>query len=230
MGSDPFLVSRKKGVWPLFRPWARPVRVGNVLVRPAWLDADPPPGVEHVISIEPGRAFGSGAHETTRLALEVLLEQVPNDARVLDVGCGSGVLAVSAAVAAGASVVAIDVDPHAVEVTLDNAVRNGAEGHVVASASPLSSIAGSFDVVVANILAVTLREIAADVARLIAPDGVVVLSGMLIDQAARVDAAYAAVGLRPAGERVAGEWCARWYATREATPGDSRVAQSALAP
>jgi ribosomal protein L11 methyltransferase len=199
-----------------WREWARPVRVDSVLVQPAWMAADAGSAaeVEHVVLIEPGRSFGSGGHETTRLALGVLLEHARSGSRVLDVGCGSGVLAVAVAVAAGASVVAIDVDQHAVDVTRANAERNGVTDAVEASTRPVESIEGSFDVVVANILAVTLRAIAADVARLVAPGGIVVLSGMLAEQVAGVDAAYAAVGLRPLGGRAHGGWAARWYATR----------------
>src|SRR5690606_2344745 len=141
--------------------------------------------------------------------------------RVLDVGCGSGVLSVAATSARGGRVVAVDIDAHAVQVTRENAARNNVE-HLV-DARELTSVGaavddllvtaqGGFDVVVANILAVTLREIAGDLARLVAPSGVVVLSGVLAEQVASVDDAYAAVGLHLVAEHADGDWRALVYA------------------
>src|SRR5690606_10470873 len=120
-----------------------------------------------IVMLDPGRAFGSGSHETTKLALAQLLAHTPSGGRVLDVGCGSGVLSVAAASARGGRVVAVDIDAHAVQVTRENAARNNVE-HLV-DARELTSVGaavddllvlapGGFDVVVANILAVTLRE------------------------------------------------------------------------
>lgn len=205
-----------------WRAWAKPVLVDGVLVQPAWLPVEP----EHaaaatwVVPLDPGRAFGSGAHETTKLALSGLLERTPPGGRVLDIGCGSGVLAVAVAVTREARAVAIDIEPHAVQVTRENAERNHVE-HLVdafhvesvgAAIDELSTRAdGGFDMVVANILAVTLREIAPDVARLVAPSGAVVLSGVLADQVPSVDAAYSAVGLRLVDERSDGDWRALVY-------------------
>lgn len=102
--------------------------------------------------IDPGRVFGNGDHPTTRAALDALASEVRPGDRVLDVGCGSGVLAVAAALLGAASVAAVDVDPEAVMVTCANAARNGVAGLVDASTSPLAGVPGPpFDVVVANL-------------------------------------------------------------------------------
>jgi ribosomal protein L11 methyltransferase len=204
-----------------WRAWARPVRVGDVVVQPAWLPLEPDVanGDARVVFIDPGRAFGSGAHATTRLALTELLER-SRGAHVLDVGCGSGVLAVAVARARGASVVAIDIDPLGVAATRANAARNGVAHLVEASTTSVTAIDGPFDVVVANILAVTLRELAPDLARVVAPHGVVVLSGMLAGQADAVSERYAAFGMGELERRFDGGWAACSYVP--SAPGQPR--------
>jgi ribosomal protein L11 methyltransferase len=199
-----------------WRAWARPVAVGDVVVVPAWQEVDAHLDGATVVAIDPGRTFGSGAHETTRLALALLLEQPEGSIdRLLDVGCGSGVLGIAVAVARGVAVVGIDIEDAAVQATLGNAARNGVRDRVQASTRPLADVDGPFDAVVANILAVTLRELAPHLARVVADDGVVVLSGMLGEQVADVDAACVAAGLRPIARRDDGEWSARVYERSE---------------
>ncbi|HEU5082787.1 MAG TPA: 50S ribosomal protein L11 methyltransferase [Acidimicrobiales bacterium] len=124
----------------------------------------------------PGTVFGDGLHPTTATCLDVLARLVAPGARVLDVGCGSGALSVVAA-RAGASVTAIDVDPVAVAATRRNAAANGVA--VDASIAPLSAIPGAFDVVVANISAQAVLELAGDLWRVLAPGGALVPSGIL---------------------------------------------------
>jgi ribosomal protein L11 methyltransferase len=204
-----------------WRAWARPVQVADVVVQPAWLPLDH--GAEGdgttVVMIDPGRAFGSGAHETTKLALAALLDHA-SGARVLDIGCGSGVLAVAAAVARGATVVAVDIDALAVEVTRANAARNGVTHAVDASTTDVAALGGSFDVIVANILAVTLRELAPELTRLVGSHGVLVLSGMLTRQADAVSERYAAFGMRELERRFDGGWAACCYTM--SAPGPPR--------
>jgi ribosomal protein L11 methyltransferase len=174
------------------------VLVDDVLVQPAWMPVAPVAGTETariVITIDPGRAFGCGAHVTTKLALAEVLARV-DGGRVLDVGCGGGVLSIAAAVARRATVVAIDIDPNAIDATRANAERNGVAALVEVSSTPLDRVEGHFDLVVANILAITLRELAPHLARIVSRDGVLVASGMLAAQADSVDVAFAAHGLR----------------------------------
>jgi ribosomal protein L11 methyltransferase len=183
----------------------RPLDVGRVRVRPSWIEEPPPPGAVEVV-IDPGMAFGTGGHATTALclaALSDLLGARPG-ASVLDVGTGSGLLAIAARKLGAGRVAANDVDPKAVEVARENAAANGVALEIVED--PLPAIAGAFDVVVANILANTLVELAPLVAAKLAPGGVVLLAGILLPQEDEVRRAYEALGLVSLPGARDGEW------------------------
>jgi ribosomal protein L11 methyltransferase len=150
----------------------------RLVIQPAWLEHVDEPGVT-TIQIEPGGAFGLGDHPTTRLSALAIDALVRPTDRVLDVGCGSGVLAVIAARRGAGSVVAIDIAEAAREATVENAVRNGVEPVVNASTTPIQDVEATFDIVVANILAPVLVEIAPALRRTTAPDGHLVISGVL---------------------------------------------------
>lgn len=190
--------------------WKRglaPFTVGRVHVRPSWVAAAAPAGAVEVV-LDPGMAFGTGTHPTTALclaALSDLLAARPG-ASVLDVGTGSGLLAIAAVKLGAGQVVGNDNDPVAVRVAGENAARNGVR--VTLSLDPLPAIAGRFDLVVANILANTLVELAPALAAHLAPGGVVLLSGILVPQEEEVRAAYLGAGLSPVpgGDRRQGEW------------------------
>ena len=162
-----------------WRVHARPTRVGALLVQPAWLPLAEDHGAAVVITIEPGRAFGSGAHASTMLALEALWDEPLDGAFVLDVGTGSGVLAIAAVHRGAARVLATDIDPQALVVCTANAEANGVGARVLAVDEPVTAFAATFDTVLANMLAVTLRELAADLVEVVVPGGSLVLSGML---------------------------------------------------
>jgi ribosomal protein L11 methyltransferase len=177
-----------------WRAHATPVEAGGIWLVPPWLA--PPDGVDptDVLVLDPGRAFGSGSHPTTRLVLDLLAARASTAGRVLDVGCGSGVLAVAAARWGAAEVVAIDIDPAAVAATAENAERNGVHDRVRASARPLASVLADeapFDLVVANLLAPIVRELAPDLIAATAPHGQLIASGLLADRWAEATAALA---------------------------------------
>jgi ribosomal protein L11 methyltransferase len=160
-----------------WREFATPIWVeADLVVRPAWVSFDPAPGVT-MVTIEPGATFGMGDHPTTRLTLVASRRWVGPGTRVLDVGCGSGVLAVGAMVLGAAQAVGIDIAPAAVPVTTANASANGVEVEV--STTPLEEIVGSFDLVLANILAPALVALAPHLRRVLAPGGVLIISGVL---------------------------------------------------
>jgi ribosomal protein L11 methyltransferase len=191
--------SWKKGLGPL--------SIGRVFVRPSWVEARPPAGAAEVI-LDPGMAFGTGTHPTTALclaALSDLLDERPG-ATVLDVGTGSGLLAIAARKLGAREVRGNDNDPVAVEVARENAARNGAE--VRLGVEPLEEIDGRYDLVVANILANTLVELAPQLALHLAPGGVAIVSGILVPQEGEVRAAYVREGLAPlaAHDHRDGEW------------------------
>jgi ribosomal protein L11 methyltransferase len=189
----------KKGLGPL--------SVGRAFVRPSWVDAPVPPGMVEIV-LDPGMAFGTGSHPTTSLclaALSDLLAARPG-ASVLDVGTGSGLLAIAARKLGAGRVAANDNDPVAVEVARENAALNGAALEL--TGAPIEAIAGTFDVVVANILANVLVALAPALAAKVAPRGVLLLSGLLGPQEDEVRSAHVASGLSPlsGGDRRDGEW------------------------
>ncbi|QYG91999.1 methyltransferase domain-containing protein [Iamia sp. SCSIO 61187] len=193
-----------------WRAHARVVRAGPVVVHPPWVPLGEVAPGEVVVEIDPGPSFGHGAHPTTRLCLAALARILADpsdgespanrpptgvsDPAVLDVGCGSGVLAVAAVVLGAPSAVAVDVDPAAVAATRDNARRNGVDDRVTvppAGATPLTGVDGTFPVVVANIGAAALRELAPALVARVAPGGTLVLSGLLDPRPADLAAAFA---------------------------------------
>jgi ribosomal protein L11 methyltransferase len=186
-----------------------PVRSGRVVVAPAWHDRaelsrhpmiSGAAAHDLVIWLDPGRSFGTGAHPSTSLALAALQAVGPGAARVLDVGCGSGVLGIAAAMLGAAWVECVDVEPAALRATNENAVRNGVADRCRAVESDLGVVAGRFDVVVANILAPTLIELAGQ------PGGRVVLAGLVGEQRDRVIAAFP--GFDVVSEERSGPWVA----------------------
>lgn len=162
-----------------WRQFAEPIWVQpDLVVRPAWVPFDARAGVS-VLHIEPGSTFGMGDHPTTILSLRALRRLVTPGSSVLDVGCGSGVLAVGACVFGAASATGVDIAPAAVPTTLANARANGVADRIEVSTTDLADVPGSFDVVVANILAPTLVALADDLRRCVAPGGALVVSGIL---------------------------------------------------
>ena len=162
-----------------WRDHARPIVVnGELTVAPAWIDVDAEPGIT-LVRIEPAGSFGLGDHPTTQLSADAVWRTVSPGDRVLDVGCGSGVLSIVAVLRGAAHSTAVDVAEAAREATAANSERNGVAGRVDASCTPLGEVEGRFDVVVANILAPTLVELADDLRRVLAPGGRLVISGIL---------------------------------------------------
>jgi ribosomal protein L11 methyltransferase len=186
----------------------------GVVVCPPWRSATPEES-EAVVVLEPGRAFGTGLHETTSLVAEILADRAValRDGTVLDVGCGSGILALVALKLGAARARAIDVDPDAVAVTRENALRNGVADRVVADGEPLSSVSEKFPVVIANIEHRTLVELAEPLASRVAPGGLLVLSGLLApvvapEQYRDVRECCLTAGLGEEESRQKGEWIA----------------------
>ena len=151
---------------------------------PTWHEV--PAGATEVIRLDPGLAFGTGTHPTTRMCLRWIAAHPPRGQRVLDYGCGSGILAIGAALHGAASVAAGDIDEAAVQATIDNASANGVQ--LVAGLPDQAS--GVYDTVLANILATPLKVLAPLLAGHVAPGGALVLAGVLERQTAELQAAY----------------------------------------
>lgn len=171
-----------------WRDHARSHRAGPFLVVPSWLDDEEADGDAIVLSIDPGHTFGSASHPTTRLvlaALPALLGSEDRPSAVLDVGCGSGVLSVAAARLGATQVTGIDIDPDAPTVTAANARRNGVADSVDASNDALAAIASAgmtYDLVLANLLAPVVTELAEALTTVVAVRGHLVVSGLLADR------------------------------------------------
>lgn len=179
----------------------KPVRIGRRLViKPTWEEYRALPG-DLIIRIDPGMAFGTGAHPTTRMCLETMERicfeesggKLPEP--VLDVGTGSGVLSIAAALMGASRVTAVDIDPEAVRVTRENLELNGVEGVVAASTTALDDLDGDYRLVVANILAEELVRLAGQLTARLAPQGWLILSGILTEKADFVRAAFPELAL-----------------------------------
>lgn len=173
------------------REWLRdfrPMQFGERLwVCPVHGESPAAPAV--VIRLDPGLAFGTGTHATTALCLERLESMDVNEKRVLDFGCGSGILAIGALILGARDAMAYDIDPQAVTATLSNAVQNEVGDRLQATDDPVQ-LGGGYDVVLANILAGPLVELAKDITDRLVPGGKLVLSGILADQAGALLEAY----------------------------------------
>jgi ribosomal protein L11 methyltransferase len=152
---------------------------------PTW--HEPPAQAKEVIRLDPGLAFGTGTHPTTRMCLRWIAKHPPRGLRVLDYGCGSGILAIGAVRFGAKDVDAVDIDPAAVESTVANAQANGVQLH----AGLPDKASGAYDVVLANILAMPLKVLAPLLASHVAPGGSLVLAGILERQADELKQAYA---------------------------------------
>jgi ribosomal protein L11 methyltransferase len=152
---------------------------------PTW--HTPPPQARQVIRLDPGLAFGTGTHPTTRMCLRWIAQHPPQGQRVLDYGCGSGILAIAAALFGAAQIDAVDIDPAAVESAGANAQANGVSIHPGLPAQA----AGQYHLVLANILATPLKLLAPLLCSLVRPGGSLVLAGILERQAGELTQVYA---------------------------------------
>lgn len=181
-------------------------RIGErLLLHPSWEEVEAKPG-DVVLTVDPENAFGSGDHETTRLVLRVLEERVSGGERVLDVGCGSGILSIAALRLGAESAVAIDIEEDALAVTRRNAAINAASDGIDVSTRPLSDIDGAYDIVLANIETRALVHMPDDLRVRVDEGGTLVLSGILRGERDEILSAYAAMELETSLEE--GEWLA----------------------
>ncbi len=192
-----------------WRAFHRPVVVGSgrIAVRPPW---EPAGGAEIDLVIDPGQAFGTGAHATTRLSLELMLG-LSADGGFVDLGCGSGVLAIAAARLGYAPVVALDFDPASVVATGENALANRVEVSVRRFDLRGDAEVPGARTVAANLLGPLLREWAARLAGAAGSEAVperLIASGLLVGEADGLAAAFGAAGLREARRLESGEWAA----------------------
>lgn len=194
-----------------WKEFFKPVRTADyMVVKPTWVDFDAEPG-QIVIEIDPGMAFGTGNHETTRLCLAMLEKFVHEGETVVDVGCGSGVLALAAAKIGAGKVYALDADPMAVEVTRENAAVNGVENTVDAMRSDLLSDLPqgvTADMVVCNIIADVIIRLVPQLPDVLRENGMFLCSGIIRERVPDVIDALNEANMRVISAASAGEWAA----------------------
>ncbi len=189
-----------------WKQWHRPVEVASqgrgVRIRPPWEPAMGSDGIDLVI--DPGQAFGTGGHHTTRLCLELLLELEPSGS-LADWGCGTGVLALAAARLGWSPVTAVDFDPAAVDATRANAEANGIAGIRISRVDLTEESGPLAETVVANLIRPLLLRVAS---RMKEAPAQLIVSGLLREEADEIAAAFAPLGVRESARREAGEWAA----------------------
>ncbi len=194
MFTEPTITYIKEEDWSSsWKSHFKPSRIGKrLVVKPTWEEYPEHPG-DIILELDPGMAFGTGTHPTTRLCMEVLekiffhegaYRHLPRNGAslVLDVGTGSGILSITAAKLGASQVTAIDIDPQALAVAEENIILNGTEKRVTVSDTPLALVNGNYDIVVANILAEELVKMAPQLIKRVNREGFLILSGILTEK------------------------------------------------
>ena len=187
----------------------KPLRLGaHIIVRPTWEDCPLRPG-DKVIEIDPGMAFGTGTHETTGMCVKLVEKYVKPGDRAIDIGTGTGILALAAAHMGANPVLATDLDAVATRVAAENVRLNGFEGVIdVRCGDLLEVVQETGDVVITNIIADVIIQLAAPVRERIADGGVFICSGIAVDRLEDVRRALAENGFAELDVLTEGEWCA----------------------
>lgn len=189
----------------------QPIEVGPFIVAPTW--AKVPEGGRTLLRIDPKMAFGTGYHETTRLALKLLADRIPDGARVLDVGTGTGILAIAALLRGASSAVGVDVDPWSVTNGRENAVLNGvADRFDVREGSVEAVQETGFSFGIANIIRSILQPLLPEIVARLAPEAPLLVGGLLQTERDGFVAELATVGYHPVVEATENEW---WSAVCE---------------
>jgi ribosomal protein L11 methyltransferase len=182
-----------------------PIRIGRVVIKPTWRSWEAEEG-DIIVELDPGMAFGTGLHPTTSLVLLALQERIRPGMRVLDLGTGSGILALAAA-KLGASVTALDISDIAVRVARDNVEANQLTDAIEVAEGSIEAVQGHrFDLILANIIARVLIDLAPQLADALQPEADLLASGIIEERADDVRTAFRAAGLDVASEASEGDW------------------------
>ena len=192
-----------------WKKYYHPVQVGeHLVVCPSWKAYDRKPD-EVVLTLNPGMAFGTGTHDTTRLCMELLEKYITPQDTVLDVGCGSGILAITAALLGANKIIGCDIDEVAVKVAGENAALNGVQDRIAFHQGDLTSqVEGSFQIICANIVADVIIRLSEDAGRYLAKDGIFITSGIIDTREQDVLNALEQNGFQVIERRTSGGWVA----------------------
>lgn len=189
-----------------WKQYYKPSKVGEkIVVKPIWEEYEQKEG-ELVVNLDPGMAFGTGTHETTRMCIQALEKYVKEESTVFDVGCGSGILAIAAAKLGAKLAVGVDLDPVAVESSIENVGYNNLNNIEILHGNLVEVIDGKADIVVANILAEIICILTDDVKRVMKDGGVFITSGIIHDRVDMVCEKLEATGFEVIEKNSDGEW------------------------
>lgn len=192
-----------------WKKYYHPVQVGeHLVVCPSWEAYDRQPD-DVVLTLNPGMAFGTGTHDTTRLCMELLEKYITPQDTVLDVGCGSGILAITAALLGANKIIGCDIDEVAVKVAGENAALNGVQDRIAFHQGDLTiQVEGSFQIICANIVADVIIRLSEDAGRYLAKDGIFITSGIIDTREQDVLNALEQNGFQVIERRTSGGWVA----------------------
>lgn len=192
-----------------WKKYYHPIKVGKrLVVCPSWEHYDLAED-EVMISLDPGMAFGTGTHDTTRLCMQLLEEHVTAQTTVLDMGCGSGILSIAAMLLGGKSAVGVDIDDTAVRVANENAAMNHVTEKTTFLCGDLTDkVSGTFDLICANIVADVIIRLSPVIPQFLKQDGVFIASGIIAERADEVVSALEAIGLHIVKRAESGGWVA----------------------
>ena len=191
-----------------WKKYYHPIRVGkNLVIKPSWIDYEKQEN-DIIVELDPGMAFGTGTHETTRMCMTHLEKYINKNSRVLDVGCGSGILSITSLLIGAKEVTEVDIDPVAVKVAIENGEMNNfrAPQYNIKRGNLVDEAQGKYDVIVANIIADVIIAVCGDVKQFVADDGVFISSGIICDRKEDVKKAFAEQGYTIVEELEEGEW------------------------
>lgn len=191
-----------------WKKYYHPIHVGkNLVIKPSWIDYEKQEN-DIVVELDPGMAFGTGTHETTRMCMAHLEKYINKESRVLDVGCGSGILSITSLLIGAKEVMGVDIDPVAVKVAIENGEMNNftAPQYVIKRGNLVDEAEGKYDVIVANIIADVIIGVCGDVKQFVADDGVFISSGIIADRRDDVKKAFDEKGYKIIDEVNEGEW------------------------
>ena len=193
-----------------WKQYYKPIPLGRVTIVPAWEKYDAKDG-EIIIRMDPGMAFGTGTHETTRLVIRLMQNEIAGGERVLDMGTGSGILSIAAAKLGAKSCNAYDIDPVAVKVARENAKDGGCDNITVGVSDLLAGVdlsGGKYDICLANIVADIILRMLPDISSYVKPQGKIILSGIISPRADEIREAVKKYGYKIIKEETENDWLA----------------------
>jgi ribosomal protein L11 methyltransferase len=191
-----------------WKKFFKPLKIGRIVIRPTWEEYSPQPD-EIVIDLDPGMAFGTGNHPTTKLCLEALQDYISGGETVLDMGTGSAILAMAAAKLGAAQVVGLEIDPVAVEAAVENVDRENLGSQIIIGlADSPSAFDGQADIVLANIIAKVIIDMGEGLSSKVKPGGLLIASGIVVERSQEIIDTLTYLGLTLHETRQEGDWVA----------------------